>query len=152
MKNLINILLIILAVVLQISLLPQISFLTAFPNLIFLIMLSLVFINRPESLWWLGGGILLDLVSPFRFGLYTISLVVVFLLANYLVNHIFSDPSLFIAAVFFFVGSIILNAIFLLLTSQFSLLFFEVIYSTFVGCIIYGLIRYYLKPKEVIKI
>lgn len=154
MKIIVNVLLILLAIILQTSLLPKIDFFGTFPNLVLLIMLSLLFINRTEeALWWTGGGgILLDLVSPARFGIYTFSLLIIFILTYILVSRIFSDPSLLLAAVFFFVASLLMNLFFLFLTSYFLLLISTAIYDTLVGCIIYGLVKYYYKPKEAIKI
>lgn len=154
MKIFINLLLIILTVILQISLVPKLVFLGVFPNLILLVFLSLLFIGKPEeSLWWAGtGGILLDVTSPYFFGIYTFSMLFVYIIAYYLTNHGFSNPSLFTAAAIFFISAVIANLIFMFYTRDYYNLLIEAIYSTLVGCIIYGLMRYRFKQKEEVKI
>ena len=154
MKTFLNILLVIIVVILETTLVPKMAIFGAFPNLVMLVILSLIFINRTrDALWWvLIGGVLLDLFSPVRFGAYTLSFVAIFFLAYYLVNYVFSEPSVFLAAGIFFISSLILNIIFLMYFHYFGLYFIEAIYSTFVGCIVYGLIRYYYKQGEEVKI
>jgi len=154
MKTFLNILLVTIVVILETTLVPKMAIFGAFPNLVMLVILSLIFINRTrDALWWvLIGGVLLDLFSPVRFGAYTLSFVVIFFLAYYLVNYVFSEPSVFLAAGIFFISSLILNIIFLMYFHYFGLYFIEAIYSTFVGCIVYGLIRYYYKQGEEVKI
>jgi len=154
MKIFINVLLIVIAVILQITFMPKIAFLGAFPNLILLVALSLIFIKKiEEALLWIGlGGILLDLFSPVHFGVYIVSLILIFAISYYLVNYVFSDFSLFLAAAIFFISSIIFNIIFLLYTHYFNLYLLEAVYTTLLGCMIYGIIRYYYKPSEEVKI
>lgn len=149
-----NFLLIILVVILQSTFVPKIIFFNSFPNLILIIALSLLFIRRTEeALWWgLIGGLLLDLISPVRFGIYTFSILTIFIIAYIITDRIFSDPTLPLSILLFFVASLLSNIIFFLLTFNYYVLISEAIYSAVVGCIIYGLIKYYFQPKESIKI
>lgn len=154
MKFILNLLLIILAVILQISLIPKLALFGSFPNIILLIYLALLFVGKPqESLWWAGiGGILLDLVSPSSFGIYTFSMLAVYIPAYYLTNRVFNNPSVFVAAIIFFVSSLVANLIFMFYTHNYSGILIEAIYSTLVGCMIYGLMRYRGKTREEVKI
>ena len=154
MKLFYNLLVIIIVVILQTTLAPDMNLFGAFPNLIMIVMLSLLFIGRTEdAIWWAGiGGILLDIFSPVHFGVYTISFTLVIALNYYLVNYIFTDPTLPLAGTFIFVSSLIINFIFLLYSHYYGQYFLEAIYNTFVGCIIYSLIRYYYKPREEVKL
>jgi len=154
MKTFILILTIIMAVILQISVIPNFSIYNVFPNIVLIVMLGLLYVRRTnEALWWMGlGGILLDLVSPVRFGVYTLSFMIIFALNYYLIEYIFTDPSILLAGALIFISSLISNIIFLLLTHYYSQIFTEAIYTSFVGCILYWIIRYYYKPKEEVKI
>lgn len=154
MKTFILILTIIMAVILQISVIPNFSIYNVFPNIVLIVMLGLLYVRRTnEALWWMGlGGLLLDLVSPVRFGVYTLSFMIIFALNYYLIEYIFTDPSILLAGALIFISSLISNIIFLLLTHYYSQIFTEAIYTSFVGCILYWIIRYYYKPKEEVKI
>jgi rod shape-determining protein MreD len=154
MKFIIQLILIIIAVILQISLVPKLALFGTFPNIILLIFLALLFIGRPqESLWWAGiGGILLDLASPSYFGIYTFSMLIVYVLVFYLTNRIFSNPSVFVAAVIFFVSSLMINSIFIFYVHNYAGFLIEAVYSTLIGCMIYGLMRYRTKKREEVKI
>ena len=149
MKIFLNILLIILAVILQITFLPSFEFKGVFPNLVFVGMLSLLLVGRKEeSLWWAGiGGISLDLFSPGYFGIYTLSFLAVYAAVYFLIMYVFSDPSLIISVPIFFVGTMLVNLCFLLMTGNYTGYFTEATYNTFVGCIVYGLVKIYYSPK-----
>ena len=154
MKILINILLIIFAIILQIAFLPLVSIHGAYPNILLIVILSLLFIGRiNESLWWVGiGGLVMELFSTSHFGVYIISFIVIFLLFYYFINRIFSDPSLVSAAFLFFVASLMLNIVFVIMTHYYFVYIAEAIYTAIVGCIIYSLIKYYYRPIDEVKI
>jgi len=154
MKILINILLIIFAIILQIAFLPLVSIHGAYPNILLIVILSLLFIGRVnESLWWVGiGGLLIELFSTLHFGVYIISFIIIFLLFYYFINHIFSDPSLVSAAFLFFVASLMLNIVFVIITHYYFTYLVEAIYTAVVGCMIYILIKYYYRPVDEVKI
>lgn len=154
MKIVGNILLILLAVILQISVMPKIAIFSGFPNLVFLAVLILIFVRRDkEALWWAGGGgILLDLFSPAHFGIYTLSLLVVYFLIFILVKRIFSDPNLLVAVGFFFLGSLFFDLLWLVVNPQWQTILIDATYNTIVGCIIYWLLRERLRPREAVKI
>lgn len=154
MKNLINIVLIYIAVVLQISLMPAISFYQGMPNIILLVATSLAMINRrEEALWWIIlGGILLDIISAGYFGIYTLSFLAIYFMTYFLVKKIFTEPSIYLSIPIFFVCSIIVDIPWMVIDSQWQIMLADAIYNTIVGCVIYFFIRYYYKPTEQIKV
>lgn len=154
MKFIVNLLLIIATVILQISLVKEFSIYFGVVNLILIIMLVLVFVNRPiEALWWAGiGGIALDLVSPARFGLFTLSLLVIYYVVNLLIRKIFTDPNIIVVATIFLLSSIVIDAAWLLINPSWHILLVNSIYNTVVGSIIYFLLRERLRPREMIRI
>jgi len=156
MKYFLNILAIIICVILQLALLSHLTIANASLNLILIVMLCFVFVsNFPIALLWAGlTGLILDLVSPYYFGLYTIELVFIFLNSAYLVFKIFHRPNFLVAFGFLFVFSIIFDIAFGLMTEHaFSVLFFtDALYNGAVGLIIYFLLRRYLPTEEKIKV
>lgn len=154
MKFIFNIILIILIVVLQTSFVPEMKIFNIYPNLILLIFLSLIFIDRnDEALWWAGlGGIFLDLTTQIHFGVYTISMVTIYIIVQYFVRRVFSDPPIILAAGIFFISSILLNIYFMVFEFSFLLIIMEATHSAVVGCVIYFLVKNYLKSKETFKI
>ncbi len=123
-------------------------------NLVLIICLILVFVGRPkEALIWAGiGGIILDLLSGVSiFGAYTLSLVVICLASSFLVKKFFTSPNIFVASIFFFFASIILDIFWLFVNFNLQILLFNAIYNTIVGIILYIFLKDYLKPREMFK-
>lgn len=150
----INILLILLASILQISFMPSLSLWHSFPNLILIFTVILIFNGRNrEALYWAAiGGIILDLFSPSRFGIYLISLLVIYFVISYLVKRFFSDPNFLIAVGLFLISSAIFNIIFYIINPQWQIFLGDIIYNTIVGLIIYIALKNKLKVKDLIKI
>lgn len=155
MKIFINILLIIFAVIIQTAFLPALSVLGSHPNIVLIIAIILLAIQRKsEALWWFGfGGLILDLISPFYFGIYTLSFMVVYFILYYLVDYIFSDPSILVTAMFLLFGSFISNIIFLILDiNTYEILIIEALYAMVFGSIIFYFMKHYLSHKDAVKI
>lgn len=154
MKFIINLLLIIVVVILQISLIKEFSIYFGIINLILIVMLILVFVNRPiEALWWAGvGGMALDLVSGAKFGLFTLSLLVIYYIVNLLIRKIFTDPNIIVVATIFLLSSILVDAAWLLVNPSWQILLMNAIYNTIVGSIFYFLFRERLQPRDMIRI
>ena len=65
MKKIVNIIFIIIAVILQVTIIPKIVIFGSIVNLPLIIMINLILINRLDLAdWWVICGILLDLISP----------------------------------------------------------------------------------------
>lgn len=156
MKNILHIILILIAVILQLTLLPHLAIFGSKLNLILVVFLTLVFCSRfAWALWWVSlGGILLDLTSTFYFGLYTLDLLILLILSTYLVFKIFHSPNIFVAFGFFFVFSILFDLIFCALasTSFNSLIFASGLYNSLIGLLIFYFVKRNLKVEEKIKI
>ncbi|EKD56186.1 MAG: hypothetical protein ACD_58C00274G0002 [uncultured bacterium] len=157
MKIFIHIICIFIAVILQTTLLPQIMLLGGMPNIVFLVTLSLIFINRAdEAIWWLGiGGMLLEFISPVHFGYYFFPLLIVYLLINLLVKRFFANPSWYISMIFFFIFSIIFDVIWLVYNysiDTYTIILANAVYNVILGVVIYYFFQFYYFPKEKIKI
>ena len=153
MKIFINVLLILLALVLQISLFPRLEIFNAFGNIIFLIWTALLFTGRDESIWWVGiGGLMLDIFSPFYFGYYIAMFFLLYFILHYLITHILTEISWIAVLILIFLGSVILDIAPAIYTSSYSLIIPNAIYNTCLGIFIYLIINKYLKPKEEVKL
>ncbi len=106
----------------------QISFIAALPfrishfNLILVILIFiLMFSGFKLSLWWaIGAGFLLDTYSFLPFGVYLISLFLTVLLANFLLANFFTDRSLYSFMALTFFSTLFYSFLFYLLTYIFS--------------------------------
>lgn len=119
--------LIFLAIVIQISLLPYLIGSYSGINIIAILVITLVFAGkRKVAMVWLGaGGILLDFYSSAKFGVYTIELVIAFLLANIFAKYFVSKINFFPIFVFTFCFFLAANLIWLY--SEIEKYFLEVI-------------------------
>ncbi len=153
MKKIINFIAIILVVMLQITIVPRLDIYYAVFNLPLLIMLSLILIKRYDlAVFWLLSGVLLDLISPIKFGFYTFSYLFIYLLATFVVTKFFHQINLFIIIFFFVICSFVIDFAFLFYDFQIKLLLLNAIYNTFIGYIIYYFLKYYLEPQSIIKV
>jgi len=154
MKIIVNILLIILAVILETSFAPVLSFYGGSLNIVFVVMIALIIIRRfDEGVLWAGaGGVLLDVMSPARFGIYTLELLVIYLIIYYLVKHVFSDPPLYLVMLMMFLSSALFNLVFIFYNFNLTIYLATTIYNTVVGSILFVFIKYYYQPKEEFKI
>lgn len=157
MKNLLHIFFIFFAVILQISLLPQIAIFGGYANLILLVMLALIFVGRnDEAIIWAGvGGLLLEITSPVHFGYYFFPMIMIYLLVNFLVKKLFTSPAWHLSMFFFFISSVLQDVIWIYLDRSLTTLLIilaNAVYSAVLGVILYYFIDYYYHPKEKIKV
>lgn len=157
MKIFINIILMITAVLVQISLLPQLSFYGGTANLILLVIISLVLIKREKDaiLWTIIGGTLLDLFSPIRFGVYLFILLIIYFLLTILIKKLLATPPWHFILFLFFLASIIFDLLWLFYNKSIDFIIItaaNAVYNIILGGIIYYLIQYYYQPQEKIKI
>jgi rod shape-determining protein MreD len=77
MKRLVLILLMLLAVIFQTAVFPQLSIWGIFPNIIFIIMVSFCLSNNyvEACVWAVAGGLMLDIFSAKSFGISALSLL-----------------------------------------------------------------------------
>lgn len=153
MSKTINFLAIILAVILQITIVVKLDIYYAVFNLPLLGMVSLILIKRYDlAIFWLLAGFLLDLLSPIKFGYYTFSFIFIYFVSVYLVKKFFYQMNPFVVITFFIISSFIIDLAFLLQNFQMQILFFNAIYNTLIGYTIYYFLRYYLEPQSIIKV
>lgn len=144
--------LIFLAIVIQISLLPYLIGSYSGINIITILVITLVFVGKKKvALVWLGiGGILLDLYSPAKFGVYTIELIIAFLLADIFTKYFASKINFFPIFIFVFCFSFVTNLIWLY--SEIEKYFLEVIkiaaLSAFSNSLIASLIGWIFLKNE----
>lgn len=153
MKNIFNIIIIILVVLLQITILKDFSVFGSMINLPLIVMMSLILIKRNDlAIWWVASGLLLDLLSPTQFGCYSLAFVIVYLLSSFVVKRLFYELSLYLVMIFFIFGSVIIDIPFLYYNFSLQILLVNFILNTVVGCIIYWFIKFYLEPQSIIKV
>lgn len=157
MKIFIHIICIILAVILQTTLLPQIKLLGGMPNLVLLTVLTLIFINRFDEaiIWVIIGGILLDLTSPIRFGYYYFALLIIYFLIRLLIVRLFNNPSWIISAIFFLFASVLLDCYWIYYDcsiNTLTIILANAIYNIIFGLILYYLMQYYYLPQDKISV
>jgi rod shape-determining protein MreD len=150
----INILLILLAVVLQISIMPNLAIWQVFPNLILISTVILIFSGRDkEALYWAAlGGITLDLFSTFHFGIFTVSLLIIYFLISYLVKKFFSDPNFIIATGLFLISGVIFDLILFIINPQWQIFVGEILYNAVLGVLLYSIFKNKFKVKDAVRI
>jgi hypothetical protein len=157
MKYLINIILIVLAIILQTSVFSQFQINNSMPNIIMLVIISLIFISRQKEalLWLIVGSLLLDMSSPFRFGYYFLTISVLFFILLRLTNTYFANPSLIFSALLFFLASIILDLPIVIISYNSSMpiiMLLNGIYNVIIGVVLYYFLDYYYRPKDSIRL
>jgi len=122
LKIFLNLILIYILSVWQISFIAALPFGISYFNLILVILIFILMLGGFKlSLWWaIGAGFLLDTYSFLPFGAYLFSLFLTVLLANFLLANFFTDRSLysFIALTFF--STLFYSLLFYLLAYLFS--------------------------------
>lgn len=150
-------LLIFIATVLQVSFFSQISFLGGSLNLILVILLSWLYRDRQDVAfyWAIVSGVLLDLLSPTRFGLYLFLLLLIYLFNYFLLRRFIFRKNLLIIFLLVFFSSLIYDGWFLWQdgssTAAKIILASAIINSLFTLFVKYWL-DYYNRQKETIKI
>lgn len=157
MNLLIHSLLIFILVILQISFFSQISFWGGSLNIILVILLSLLYIDRQkEAFYWvIIGGILLDLVSPLRFGIYLFLSLLVYILNHFLIRRFIFRKNLYIIFFMIFFSSIIYESWFLLWDRSLiaaKIILISALINSLIGLFIKYWIDYYYQQKEEVKI
>jgi len=103
-KNIVKITAILLLAFIQFALLSKLSVFGAFPNLVYILAITLLLrgLLADSFLVAVIGGVVLDLGSSLRFGYYTFLLIVILLLVRLLILKFLPTPNLFISFFIFF--------------------------------------------------
>lgn len=140
-----------MVVIFQVSVMPNLAIQLAFPNLILIGLLILLFTNNlREGLWWaVFGGLFFDIFSPLHFGIYTLVFLFIYVLIYFSSTYLISDFSFIIIVLGFIVGSLLIDLIpFIIIGRDWLILLFDAIYNTILGIIIYYFCVDKLEPKE----
>ncbi len=155
-KLILKIFLIILAVIIQVVLMPILSIKGIWPNLILVSLVVLLMLDfQRDALLVAGiGGIISDLAGPFFFGFYTFTFIGFFFLIIFLSKRFFSEVNLFLITLITFLSSTLLGVL-----SCFALgrlpnfgVLIEGIYGAFLGLIFFVILISFNKPSQIIKI
>ena len=155
-KILLRIFAIIFLVFFQLALMPKLTILGVIPNIVILLAIALVFKGRAQDGFLVAGvgGLLLDFVSPIRFGFYTFFFVGVLLAINFYILKIFPTPNLGVSFLIFMASILLIDLGFLGITKNFPAwqLIPQAIIGGFWGIFVYWLIENIIKPQEEIKL
>ncbi|HLB95597.1 MAG TPA: hypothetical protein VJK26_01685 [Patescibacteria group bacterium] len=152
----IKILAILLLVILQLSFFSKWSFFSVIPNLIYLVSLVLLLRGFFQDALLVAslGGLFLDLASPLRFGIYTLLLLAVLLLLNFVILKAVPPPNIgwiyfFLVMIFLFLNLIIFLYARIPPGPQ---IIYDALINGFWGIIVYFLTGRFLKPQEEIRL
>lgn len=152
MITILNIILILLAVIIEVTLVPHFFILGGGFNLPFLIMISLYLLGRENyALIWAGlGGILLDLVSPLRFGFFTLIFLASYLILVLISRRKLLEPNRFVILVYFGGFGLLLNLLILIFVSRNGLIppLIGIIYNVLGGFLVFQIARILIKEKS----
>lgn len=114
------------------------------PNLIIILMVTFLFSDfRAHAQVAAGlGGILIDLFSPFRFGLYTALGILIFLICNQFLKRYFSGTTLFTWLGVMLISATIIEFPTLAATLSLQLFVGNIIYTLIFSLIGYGLVSF----------
>ncbi len=156
MKNWHNIFLVILCFILQISFMPHLAIFGVYPNIIFLLILNYLILNREKHAIWalLIGGPLLDLTGVYFFGFFTLLFSFAYLTYTILVKQLFNEPPPIIIIPILITFSLYNCLVQQLVFHQHNLQIIPsyVIYETLVGLLIYLLFHKILKKYKLVKL
>lgn len=154
-KIILKILGILFLAIFQVAIIVKFSILGAIPNLILILAIALAFKNRFQDalLVVIVGGVVLDLASPMRFGIYIFLFLVILSLIHFLLLKTIPTPNYSIAFLIFTGAFLFLDlTIFLLIKTWPSWVVLpQAIISGFWAVLIYRFIASEISPKEEIK-
>jgi hypothetical protein len=143
-------------VIFQLAIVTKLSIGGAIPNFLLIIAISLIFRGQSDNGLLLGGisGLLLDLVSPLRFGAYTLFFMIVLLIINFYILKIFPVPSLGISFLIFVASLLLVDlGLFLFMGHwPFWQIFPQAIINGIWGVLIYWILKKVIPVREEIRI
>ena len=114
--------------------------------------LVLIFANQDIEAFWMAalGGILLDLASPLRFGIFTLIIILFVLATKYFIEKMLSELNIWMILGIIFIESIIFDAILVLITNHqlTPLILITGFYGVLLFFIFYRIVLAILKPAQ----
>ncbi|MBL7053211.1 MAG: hypothetical protein ISS02_00915 [Candidatus Portnoybacteria bacterium] len=145
MKNFLIILIFILAIILQVSAAPFLVVFNTGPNLILILILTLVVLKTFEKTWWIIvlTGFLIELFSGLPFGLISLSLIGSVYSIDWLNRNVFSTTNFWTMISLIIFGSLIYSILIIILAILFQIdlilnlqhLFIELLYNLIMAII-----------------
>lgn len=155
-KNILKISAIIILAILQITLLPCFGIKNAWPNLILLMALVLMFLEFDlESLLVASvGGLILDLASPLIFGFHAVIFVAFVLFTKLWLSRFLTEPNAFIISLFLGLAAIFNDLIVILIARNFLWvsLMINGFYSGLIGFLLYRFGEHWFKKQPLTKL
>jgi hypothetical protein len=155
-KTIVKIMVITLLAILQFALFSKLTLFGVFPNIIIILAIALLFRGHFQDSFLVAaiGGLMMDIISPLRFGIYTFLIIVILLLINFVILKFLPTPNL-IASFFIFAGAFLFIdlslALFTLLWPGWSLAI-DAIINGFWGALIYWLLGKISYPENEIRV
>lgn len=152
-KNLIKVLGILLLIILQFTFFSKLSILTFVPNLIFVI--SIVLLLRgflsDSLLVAVFGGLFLDLASSFRFGFYTLIIILILLFLNFVILKNLPTLNLFLIFLIIFAIFIFIDLLMCLISHTMPTwqMFVDGLVNGLWGIVVYFILEKFTKQEEI---
>ena len=113
--------------------------------------IMLAFYNKKEKaiFWAFTTGIFLDIFSPLRFGIFTLSHLITIILLSYFVNRFFTQLPIFLVGILLYLSYLFFEIFISIISQSWSyLVFINPIFGTLVGLAIFLLTRRILSKNE----
>jgi len=155
-RSLIIIAITILAAIVQVTVAGDFGIKGIWPNLILILAVQLAFFGQEKEAYLAAalGGIILDLASPWFFGINLIILLLIVSLVRLLVYKLINEPTVSISIIVAAASNVLFDLITLVLVHKFSLqlIAINLIYSSFVAICFYQFLKHLLKNQLTVKI
>lgn len=147
---------IILLGITQVTLMPYLSIYGAWPNLILLLALVLIFLNYIPEAYLVAslGGLILDLGSPLFFGFYTLVIIFLVFMNKILIEKYLSDAPIYVVAIILGLNVVIFDLVLTAVAHQFFgiKMVSSIFYSIFVGLGFYQILCYQNRQSQFFRI
>lgn len=151
-----KILAIIFLFIFQITIFNKLVIFGSVPNLIFILSIAFLLKNRFNDalIVAIGGGLLLDLVSPLSFGVYTILFLGILFILNFVILRMLPAPNLLWLYIIFSGAFLLIDLLILLFVRVWPswMIVGNVLINGLWGILVYLFLVRLVKPMEEIKI
>lgn len=137
----------------QLGLVPYFLIKSSNPNVILIAIVGLLFARRKTSGYTMAGfgGILLDIFSPFRFGLFTILYFFIALMVEKILKRFVDEANIFSWLGVVAAASALAETPALVATLSLRVFAGNIVYTLLAAILLYALVKF-LRPREIIKL
>ena len=127
MRNFIGFIILLLAVIIQVSFLPHLTVLNLAPNLVLALLIIWAFLRPPEQsvIWAIIGGLFLDIFSVSTFGTFTLLCVLITFSISFIKKNFISDINFLFKILIAFLGFLSFNIVYFLINKLLVLVHLE---------------------------